>query len=92
MLYNISTKKEVNKMKVYKPVFDGKWLIAVLDTDLLRRIPGTNSTVCYYKKNVGFYGPVYNTDNIFKTREAAQRWLDKKVVSQEDLFTEYTNR
>ena len=73
-------------MKVYKPVFDGKWVIAVLDTDLLRRIPGTNSTVCYYKKNVGFYGPVYNTDNIFKTREAAQRWLDKKAVSQDDLF------
>ena len=72
-------------MKVYKPVFDGKWLIAVLDTDLLRRIPGTNSTVCYYKKNVGFYGPVYNTDNIFKTREAAQMWIHKEVVPQ-DLF------
>ena len=73
-------------MKVYKPVFDGKWGIAVLDTDLLRRIPGTNNTVCYYKKNVGFYGPMYNTDNVFKTREAAQRWLDKRAVSQEDLF------
>ena len=76
-------------MKVYKPVFDGKWVIAVLDTDLLRRIPGTNSTVCYYKKNVGFYGCLYNTYNIFKTREAAQRWLDKMAVSQEDLFTEF---
>ena len=73
-------------MKVYKPVFDGKWVIAVLDTDLLRRIPGTNNTVCYYKKNVGFYGPLYNTDNVFKTREAAQRWLDKRAVSQDDLF------
>ena len=89
MMYNISTKKEENKMKVYKPVFDGKWVIAVLDTDLLRMIPGTNSTVCYYKKNVGFYGGLYNTDNIFKTREAAQRWLDKMAVSQEDLFTEF---
>ena len=48
-MYNISTKKEENKMKVYKPVFDGKWVIAVLDTDLLRRIPGT-STVCYTKR------------------------------------------
>ena len=76
-------------MKVYKPVFDGKWVIAVLDTDLLRRIPGTNTTVCYYKKNVGFYGSLYNTDNIFKTREAAQRWLDKRAVFQEDLFTEF---
>ena len=73
-------------MKVYKPVFDGKWVIAVLDTDLLRRIPGTNNTVCYYKKNVGFYGPVYNTDNIFKTREAAQRWIWGDVDLQEELF------
>ena len=76
-------------MKVYKPIFDVKWVIAVLDTDLLRMIPGTNSTVCYYKKNVGFYGGLYNTYNIFKTREAAQRWLDKMAVSQEDLFTEF---
>ena len=73
-------------MKVYKPVFDGKWVIAVLDTDLLRRIPGTNNTVCYYKKNVGFYGPVYNTDNIFKTREAAQRWIYERIVTEEELF------
>ena len=73
-------------MKVYKPVFDGKWVIAVLDTDLLRRIPGTHNTVCYYKKNVGFYGPVYNTDNIFKTREAAQRWTYELIVTKEDLF------
>ena len=73
-------------MKVYKPVFDGKWVIAVLDTDLLRRIPGTNNTVCYYKKNVGFYGPVYNTDNIFKTREAAQRWIWGDVDLQEEVF------
>ena len=73
-------------MKVYKLVFDGKWVIAVLDTDLLRRIPGTHNTVCYYKKNVGFYGGLYNTDNIFKTREAAQMWIDKEVVPQDDLF------
>ena len=73
-------------MKVYKPVFDGKWVISVLDTDLLRRIPGTNSTVCYYKKNVGFYGPVYNTDNIFKTRESAQRWIYERFVSYDDLY------
>ena len=72
-------------MKVYKPVFDGKWVIAVLDTDLLRRIPGTNNAVCYYKKNVGFYGPLYNTDNVFKTREAARMWIHKEVVPQ-DLF------
>ena len=77
-------------MKVYKPVFDGKWVIAVLDTDLLRRIPGTSGTVCYYKKNVGFYGGLYNTDNIFKTLEAAQRWIRKEAVSKEDLFTEFT--
>ena len=86
MVYNISTNKEENKMKVYKQVFDGKWVIAVLDTDLLRMIPGTNNTVCYYKKNVGFYGPVYNTDNIFKTREAAQRWIYERIVTEEELF------
>ena len=73
-------------MKVYKPVFDGKWKIEELESDLLRRIPGTNSTVCYYKKNAGFYGGLYNTDNIFKTREAAYRWIYERVVSQEDLF------
>ena len=72
-------------MKVYKPVFDGKWKIEELESDLLRRISGTHNTVCYYKKNVGFYGGLYNADNIFKTREAAQRWIYKEVVPQ-DLF------
>ena len=73
-------------MKVYKPVFDGKWKIEELDTDLLRGIPGTKNTVCYYKKNVGFYGSLYNTDNIFKTREAAQRWIYERIVTKEELF------
>ena len=72
-------------MILYKPVFNEKWQIEELESDLLRMIPGTNSTVCYYKKNVGFYGPLYNTDNIFKTREAAQMWIHKEVVPQ-DLF------
>ena len=73
-------------MKVYKPVFDKKWMIEELDSELPRRIPGTPNTVCYYKKNVGFYGPVYNTDNIFKTREAAQRWIWGDANLQEELF------
>ena len=73
-------------MKVYKPVVDGKWKVEELESDLLRRIPGTNNTVCYYKKNVGFYGSLYNTDNIFKTRESAYRWIYERVVSQDDLF------
>ena len=73
-------------MKVYKPVFDGKWKIVELESDLLRRINGTNNTVCYYKKNVGFYGSLYNTDNIFKTRESAYRWIYERVVSYDDLF------
>ena len=73
-------------MKVYKPVFDGKWQIEELESDLLRWIPGSNDTVCYYKKNVGFYGSLYITDNIFKTRESAQRWIDERVVVKEDLF------
>ena len=49
-------------------------------------IPGTKNTVCYYKKNVGFYGSLYNTDNIFKTREAAQRWIYERIVTKEELF------
>ena len=73
-------------MKVYKPVFDRKWKIEELESDLLRRIPGTNSTVCYYKKNVGFYGSLYNTDNIFKTREAAYIWIYERVALLEELF------
>ena len=73
-------------MKVYKPVFDRKWEIVELESDLLKRIPGTHNTVCYYKKNVGFYGSLYNTDNIFKTREAAQRWIWKDADLQEELF------
>ena len=79
-------------MKVYKPVFNGKWEIDVLESHLLLRIPGTNNRVAYYKPNVGFYGHLYNTDNIFKTIEAAQRWIYERVVSEEDLFTEFTNR
>ena len=73
-------------MKVYKPVYTGKWEIEELDSDLLRRIPGTKNTVCYYKKNIGFYGSLYNTDNIFKTRESAQRWIYERIVTKEDLF------
>ena len=72
-------------MKLYKPVFDKKWEIVELESGLLRRIPGTNA-VCYYKKNVGFYGSLYNTDNIFKTRESAYRWIYERVVSYDDLF------
>ena len=73
-------------MKVYKPVYDNnKWEIVELESDLLHKFPFSNK-VCYYKKNVGFYGPVYNTDNIFKTREAAHRWIYEWVVSQDDLF------
>ena len=86
MLYNISTKKEEKKMKVYKPVFDRKWEIVELESDLLKRFPFSKSKVCYYKNNVGFYGSIYNTDNIFKTREAAQRWIWGDVDLQEDLF------
>lgn len=71
-------------MKVYKPVYTNKWEVHELDSDLLRIVPGTN-TACYYKKGFGFYGSLYNTDNIFKTREAAQRWIYKEVVPQ-DLF------
>lgn len=44
-----------------------------------------SNTVCYYKKNVGFYGGLYNADSIFKTREAAHRWIYEGAVSY-DLF------
>ena len=73
-------------MKVYKPVYTNKWEIHELDSDLLRRLPTNKSTVCYYKKNVGFYGSLYNTDNIFKTRESAHRWIYERVVSYDDLY------
>lgn len=76
-------------MKVYKPVFNRKWVIQELDSDLLRTIPGISNTLCYYKKNVGFYGSLYSTDNIFKTREAAHRWIYERVVSHDDLFYQY---
>ena len=73
-------------MKVYKPVYDSnKWEIVELESDLLRKFPFSDK-VCYYKKNVGFYGPRYNTDNIFKTREAAQRWIWGDADLQEELF------
>ena len=74
-------------MKVYKPVFDRKWEIVELESDLLKRFPFTKNKVCYYKNNVGFYGPVYNTDNIFKTREAARMWIHKEVVPQDLFYT-----
>ena len=73
-------------MKVYKPVFNRKWEIVELESDLLERFPFSKDKVCYYKKNVGFYGPVYNTCNIFKTRESAQRWIWGDGDLQEDLF------
>lgn len=73
-------------MKVYKPVYNNKWEIVELDSDLLKRFPFTKDKVCYYKKNVGFYGPIYNTDNIFKTRDAAQKWIWGDVNLQEELF------
>ena len=73
-------------MKVYKPVFNRKWEIVELESELLRRIPGTHNTVCYYKKNVGFYGGLYDAYNIFKTREAAQRWIWGDANLQDELF------
>lgn len=74
-------------MKVYKPVFNEKWQIEELESDLLRRISGTNNTLCYYRKDVGLYGSLYNADNIFKTREAAQMWIHKEVVPQDLFYT-----
>ena len=73
-------------MIVYKPVYNYKWEIVELESDLLKRFPFTKDKVCYYKNNVGFYGPVYNTANIFKTREAAQRWIIGDGDLQEELF------
>ena len=73
-------------MKVYKPVYTNKWEIHELDSDLLRKFPGSHNQVCCYKKNIGFYGCLYNTDNIFKTCEAAYMWIREGVVSKEDLF------
>ena len=73
-------------MKVYKPVYDRGWKIVELESDLLRKLPFSKNKVCYYKKNVGFYGGIYNTDNIFKTREAAQMWIWGDTSLQEELF------
>ena len=76
-------------MKVYKPVYDRGWKIVELESDLLRKLPFSKNKVCYYKKNVGFYGGIYNTDNIFKTREAAQMWIWGDTNLQEELFDSF---
>ena len=72
-------------MIVYKPMYVGtRWEVWELDSDLLRHLTG--DTCAYFKEGVGFYGTLYWEKSIFRTREAAYRYINKNYVPREDYF------
>lgn len=73
-------------MKIYKPVYTTKWEVRELDSDLLRRLPGTKATAAYYRKGSGFYGGLYDTECMFRTEKAAWDWINKVPVGRDEYF------
>ena len=71
-------------MIVYKPIFTTKWEVWELDSDLLRYL--TSDTVAYFKDGVGFYGTLYHAKSIFKSKEAAWKWVSRDFVPDEDFY------
>lgn len=72
-------------MVVYKPIHTGRgWEIWELDSDLLRHMTG--DTCAYFKEKVGFYGTLYDEKSIFRTRDAAYKYIHKDFVPKEDYF------
>ena len=71
---------------VYIPVYDQmKRQVWMEDEALLRRL--TPNSVAKYKENVGFYGTIYNANNIFTSEEAAFNWWNDGTKKQADLWT-----
>lgn len=72
-------------MKIYAPIYDHGKKIEALESTELKRLTGTS--VCRYKKNVGFYGNIYHIDTLFKTAEDAIKYWSleyaKPITSQE---------
>lgn len=72
-------------MMVYKPMHVGDhWEVWELDPSLLKHMTG--STCAYYRPKVGFYGTLYNEDTIFRSEEAARKWINKEYVPKEDYY------
>ena len=71
---------------VYVPVFErGLRRVWELDGDLLVLMRNSNTAV-YWKPGVGYYGSIWNADNIYKTEEAAWKYWYRDPIKPEERF------
>ena len=72
---------------VYVPVYErGLRRVQELDGDLLAFIGNSDSSVAYWKPGVGYWGSIWNADNIFLTEEAAWKYWYRDPISPEEHF------
>lgn len=73
--------------KVYVPVYErGLRRVQELDGDLLAFLGNSDNSVAYWKPEVGYYGNIWNSDNIYVTEEAAWKYWYRDPISPEEHF------
>ena len=73
--------------KVYTPVFDrGLRRVQELDSDLLVCMKGAPNTAVYWKPGIGYYGCLWNADEIYTTEEAAWKYWYRDPIKPEERF------
>lgn len=73
--------------KVYVPVYErGLRRVQELDGDLLVFLGNSKDTVAYWKPGIGYYGNLWNADNIFTTEEAAWKYWYRDTIKPEERF------
>lgn len=74
-------------MKAYVSVYErGLRRVQELDGDLLAFIGTSNTEVAYWRPGFGYYGSVWNADNIFLTEEAAWKYWYRDPIKPGERF------
>ena len=72
---------------VYVPVYErGLRRVQEIDGDLLAFIGTSDTEVAYWKPGVGYWGSIWNADNIFLTEEAAWKYWYRDPITPEEHF------
>lgn len=73
--------------KVYAPVYvRGLRRVCELDGDLLAFVGNSTDTVAYWKPGAGFWGNIWDANNIFLTEEAAWKYWYRDPILPEERF------
>ena len=80
-------------MKLYIPVHDRGWTIHTVESEDVRILHKNTITsgysICRWKERVGFYGPIYNSYNIFTSEEDAWAWINKDYTVANKVFKDF---